>query len=106
MPADRLPSWRPGATRDAILEFLDGTGDVPVEERVAYLDNDGTMWCEKPQYVQLEFLVDALQRGTEADPLALGDHQPAASSQAGAPGAGNADGRRARDGPRPRLARA
>jgi phosphoserine phosphatase len=72
MPADRLPSWRPGATRDAILEFLDGTGDVPVEERVAYLDNDGTMWCEKPQYVQLEFLVDALQRRVVDEP-ALAD---------------------------------
>ena len=39
-----------------------GVVDVPVDERVAYLDNDGTMWCEKPTYVQLDFFVDALQQ--------------------------------------------
>jgi phosphoserine phosphatase len=63
-----LPSWRPGATRDAILTFLDGASRVPVDERVAYLDNDGTMWCEKPSYVQLDFFVDALRQRTEQDP--------------------------------------
>jgi phosphoserine phosphatase len=66
--SDRLPSWRPGPARDAILAFLDGVGDVPVDERVAYLDNDGTMWCEKPTYVQLDFFVDALRQRTEQDP--------------------------------------
>jgi len=66
--SDRLPSWRPGPARDSILAFLDGSGDVPVEDRVAYLDNDGTMWCEKPTYVQLDFFVDALRQRTEQDP--------------------------------------
>ena len=64
---DRLKSWRPGSPRDAILEFLDGVNDVPIDERVAYLDNDGTMWCEKPTYVQLDFFVDALQHQVELD---------------------------------------
>ena len=66
--SDRLPSWRPGPTRDAILGFLDGVGDVPVDERVAYLDNDGTMWSEKPTYVQLDFFVDALTTRVADDP--------------------------------------
>jgi phosphoserine phosphatase len=66
--SERLPSWRPGASRDAILAFLDGIGDVPVDERVAYLDNDGTMWCEQPSYVQLDFFVDALRQRTADDP--------------------------------------
>jgi phosphoserine phosphatase len=66
--SDRLPSWRPGPTRDAILAFLDGTGEIPVDERVAYVDNDGTMWCEKPTYVQFDFFVDALKQRAEADP--------------------------------------
>jgi len=65
---DRLPSWRPGPNRDAILAFLDGIESVPVDERVAYLDNDGTMWCEKPTYVQLDFFVDALQQRVTHDP--------------------------------------
>jgi phosphoserine phosphatase len=63
-----LPSWRPGPTRDALLAFLDASGDVPVEERVAYLDNDGTMWCEKPTYVQFDFFVDALRARVADDP--------------------------------------
>jgi hypothetical protein len=66
--SDRLPSWRAGRTRDAILTFIDGADDVPVDERVAYLDNDGTMWCERPGYVQLDFFVDALRQRTAEDP--------------------------------------
>lgn len=63
-----LPSWRPGETREAIVAFLDrSVGAVPVDERVAYLDNDGTMWCERPSYVQLDFFVDALTQRTEED---------------------------------------
>lgn len=65
---NRLPSWRPGATRDSILDFLDRVGDVPIDERVACIDNDGTMWCEKPTYIQLDFFVDALTQHVEVDP--------------------------------------
>ena len=50
-----LPSWRDGVTRDAITSFLDRVEEIPPEHRVAVFDNDGTMWCEKPQYTQLEF---------------------------------------------------
>jgi phosphoglycolate phosphatase-like HAD superfamily hydrolase len=63
-----LPSWRPGATRDSILAFLDDLDHVPVDERVAYLDNDGTMWCEKPSYVQFDFFLDALRQRVAEDP--------------------------------------
>jgi len=66
--SERLPSWRPGATRDTVLDYLDGLGGVPVEDRVAYFDNDGTLWCERPGYVQLDFFVDALQRRAADDP--------------------------------------
>ncbi len=63
-----LPSWRPGATRDAILTFLADLDHVPVDDRVAYIDNDGTMWCEKPTYVQFDFFVDALRQRAGVDP--------------------------------------
>jgi phosphoserine phosphatase len=72
MAADPLPSWRPGDTKAAILGYLDAVADVPVDERVAYLDNDGTLWCERPQYIQQDFLVDALVRRIADDP-ALGE---------------------------------
>ena len=61
MTDELLPSWRPGATRDAVVAFLDAVGDVPVEQRVACFDNDGTLWCERPTYVQFDFFVDALK---------------------------------------------
>jgi phosphoserine phosphatase len=65
---ERLPSWRPGPTRDALLAFLDAAVDVPVEKRVACLDNDGTLWCEKPTYVQFDFFIDVLKTALGKDP--------------------------------------
>jgi len=69
MTADAmLPSWRDGATRSAIVEFLDRAGEVPPAERVAVFDNDGTLLCEKPNYVQLEFMLAELRRAVSVDP--------------------------------------
>jgi hypothetical protein len=66
---ERLPSWRAGSTRDALIGALDRfEQEVPVEERVAAVDNDGTMWCERPSYIQLDFFLDALQRRVDHDP--------------------------------------
>ena len=64
----RLPSWRDGATRNAIVDFLDHTGDVAPEQRIAVFDNDGTLWCEKPNYTQLDFLVGELVRAVAEQP--------------------------------------
>lgn len=63
-----LPSWRPGRARDTLLEFLDAARSVPEADRVAYFDNDGTLWCERPAYVQLEFFLSALRRRVADDP--------------------------------------
>ena len=70
---DRLPSWRDGATKTAILEFVrsvsePGRSFVPASERVATFDNDGTLWCEKPIYVQGYFLMVRWKEMVEADP--------------------------------------
>jgi hypothetical protein len=69
---DLLPSWLPGATRDAVVAFLDAVTDVPVEDRFACFDNDGTLSCERPTYVQLDYFVDALRTATRpsAAPIA------------------------------------
>src|SRR5271156_6998870 len=64
---DRLPSWRPGGTRDALEAFLAAAEEVPVADRVAFFDNDGTLWCERPSYVQLDFFLDALRRDVAAN---------------------------------------
>ena len=34
---------------------------VPVPERIALFDNDGTLWCEQPAPVQLYFVVDRVK---------------------------------------------
>src|SRR3954452_1878625 len=68
MAEDLLPSWGPGPAREALVAFLDAVLEVPVEERVACFDNDGTLWCEKPTYVQFDFFVDALKTKVHDDP--------------------------------------
>ena len=76
-----LSSWRDGGAKDAILRFVnrvceDGSRDaVPVDERVAVFDNDGTLWCEKPMPIQLDFILRRLAAMAEADE-ALRDRQP------------------------------
>jgi hypothetical protein len=76
-PADRaLTSWRDGPTRHAVVDFVARAADeVPADERVAVFDNDGTLWCEKPMPIQLDFILRRLVEMTEADP-GLGDQQP------------------------------
>jgi phosphoserine phosphatase len=66
--SDPLPSWRSGGTRDALQAFLAAAEEVPVADRVAYFDNDGTLWCERPSYVQLDFFLDALRKRVAQDP--------------------------------------
>ena len=65
--ADRLPSWNPGPTRDAVVGFVErvtaqGSADfVPPAERIAVFDNDGTLWSEQPLYFQLAFAIDRVK---------------------------------------------
>ncbi len=72
-----LTSWNDGAARRAIVEFVERTvsSAVPVEERVAVFDNDGTLWCEKPMPIQADFILRRLFEMAHADP-ALRDRQP------------------------------
>jgi phosphoserine phosphatase len=56
-----LPSWNDSAARSAIVEFVEHAArEVPPEERLAVFDNDGTLWCERPAYVQELFLKERL----------------------------------------------
>src|SRR5947199_5574784 len=75
-----LEGWNDGATKQALVDFVEGVcGDgpeaVPQEERVAVFDNDGTLWCEKPMPIQLDFILRRLVEMTDADP-GLRDQQP------------------------------
>jgi phosphoglycolate phosphatase-like HAD superfamily hydrolase len=76
-----LESWSDGTTKSAIVDFVSrvttegGPDFVAEESRVAVFDNDGTLWCEKPMYIQLDFLLRRFKEQAEADP-SLRDRQP------------------------------
>lgn len=71
-----LSCWTDGPTKSAIFDFVGrATTEIPPEERVAVFDNDGTLWCEKPAYVQLDFLVRRMAEQVQADP-SLAEREP------------------------------
>lgn len=64
---DMLPSWNEGVTKKAIIDFVtkttnEGSADfIPVADRIACFDNDGTLWTEQPMYFQLAFALDQIK---------------------------------------------
>jgi phosphoglycolate phosphatase-like HAD superfamily hydrolase len=65
--ADPLPSWNDTAPKRAIIAFVKkvirpGSSEfVPVPERIAVFDNDGTLWAEQPMYFQMLFMLDRVK---------------------------------------------
>jgi haloacid dehalogenase-like hydrolase len=65
--SDPLPSWSDGNAKQSIVAFVErvtnpGSPDfVPVAERIATFDNDGTLWCEQPMPVQFYFALDRVK---------------------------------------------
>ena len=64
--SDPLPSWNDGASKASIIEFVErisveGPDFVPVDERIATFDNDGTLWSEQPYYFQIAFAIDQVK---------------------------------------------
>jgi phosphoserine phosphatase len=66
--ADPLPSWNDGTAKKSITTFVEkvtkpGSPDfVPIPERIATFDNDGTLWSEQPMYVQAFFVFDQIKK--------------------------------------------
>lgn len=66
--AEVLPSWNEGKAKQSIIEFVaqvtkpNSPHFVPVAERIAVFDNDGTLWPENPMPFQLAFILDELKR--------------------------------------------
>ena len=65
--AEPLPSWNDGPAKAAIVGFVEsvtkegGPNFVPVGQRVATFDNDGTLWSEQPVYFQFAFTLDRIR---------------------------------------------
>jgi phosphoglycolate phosphatase-like HAD superfamily hydrolase len=77
--ADPLPSWNDVASKRSILSFVEkvtkeGSPDfVPVSERIAVFDNDGTLWSENPVPFQLAFALHELADASKTDPKVAQD---------------------------------
>ncbi len=54
---DPLATWKDNASKKALIALVEkvtrgGSPDfVPVADRIATFDNDGTLWAEQPMYV-------------------------------------------------------
>ena len=64
---DPLPSWNEGTTKKKIIDFVtkttkEGSEDfIPVTDRIACFDNDGTLWSEQPLYFQFFFAIEQIK---------------------------------------------
>ena len=65
--AQALPSWNDGSAKSAVRRFVSEVTTpgsptfVPVAERIAVFDNDGTLWAEQPIYFQFAFALDRVK---------------------------------------------
>ena len=72
-----LSLWNETPAKKAILDYVnaitnpDNADFVPETERIVIMDNDGTMWVEKPAYIQIFFAIEQLKQLAEADPELL-----------------------------------
>lgn len=64
--ADLLVSWNDSSSKKEIISFVEkiaqpGPDFVPLSERIAVFDNDGTLWGEQPMYFQAFFIFDRIK---------------------------------------------
>jgi phosphoserine phosphatase len=69
-----LESWNEGPAKAAIVAFVEQTvaESVPVEERIAVFDADGTLWSEHPVPVEVDFILRRLAEQAKDDPKLRG----------------------------------
>jgi hypothetical protein len=77
----QLESWNDGASKSAIIDFVtqvttpNSPTFVAPADRIATFDNDGTLWCEKPMPIQLDFILRRWVEMAQQNPL-LREQQP------------------------------
>jgi len=71
---DPLPGWNAGEVKQSLLAYIervsrpDSPDLIPVAERIAVFDNDGTLWPENPLPFQAAFALDTLRAGLPGHP--------------------------------------
>ena len=64
---DSLPSWNEGTSKNSVIAYVTSVTNskspdfIPVVDRIAVFDNDGTLWSERPVYFQLFFAIDRVK---------------------------------------------
>ena len=63
-----LNSWNDTSSKQEIINYVNKVTQkyspdfIPVQDRIAVFDNDGTLWAEKPVYFQLYFAMDRVKK--------------------------------------------
>lgn len=74
-----LLSWNDSKSKSEIINFVEkvtnqsGPNFVPIVDRVAVFDNDGTLWTEQPIYFQFAFAIDEAKAMIAKNPEMLED---------------------------------
>ena len=69
-----LSLWNESPVKESIITFVESvtnensTDFVPVKERIAVFDNDGTLWNEKPLYIPIEIELAYIKKVFPANP--------------------------------------
>lgn len=69
-----LSSWNDSASKTNIINFVSNVTNpespdfVPVKDRIATFDNDGTLWSEQPIYFQFAYAMDAAKEMVSKNP--------------------------------------
>ena len=82
-----LSLWNDTFSKKAIVDFVEavtnpkGGAFVPPSDRIAVFDNDGTLWVERPTYIQALFAIHRLKQIAENDPKLMNqpDYKAAAT---------------------------
>ncbi len=78
---DPLPSWNEGETKKSITQFLEDVTNkqssnfVAIKDRIACIDNDGTLWTEHPLPNQVYYVIDKVKEMAKTDST-LEDEEP------------------------------
>lgn len=71
---DPLPSWRETPVKKQIIDFVENkVPGIPVKDRIAVFDLDGTIACETPLWLEMYAAVNGLFQQAQQDSTLLND---------------------------------
>ncbi len=71
---DPLSSWNDVTSKSNIIAYVSDVTNpksknfIPIKNRIATFDNDGTLWSEQPAYFQLFFTIDKVKAMADSHP--------------------------------------